>query len=314
MRLALGMRELSEENLTFARQLGVTDLVVPTPNVGGDGYYDFMGLLRLRTYIESVGLRLAAIQNIPKNWYDEIIFGGPGRDEQIENYRRTLTNLGKAGVPILGYNFHAVTVWRTGRNPVGRGGARVTGYDHALMQDGPLMAPREIGDEELWENYAYFLTRVMPVAEKAGVKMALHPDDPPLSPIGGAACLFRSVESFVRVIEMIPSSSNGLLFCQGCFTEMGGDLFDAIRYFGERGKIFYVHFRNVQGSGLAFNEAFIDDGDIDMLEALRVYKEVGFDGPMIPDHLPGMVGDSSYAHRSRAFAIGYMKALMKAIA
>lgn len=314
MRLALGVSgaQVTEENLEFARQLGVTDLVVQRPEVGGDGYYDFEGLVRLRTRIEAAGLRLAAIQNIPPPWYEKIRYNLPGRDGQIANYRRTLDNLGRAGIPLFGYNFHAVKVWRTSAHTRSRGGALVTSYDHSLMENAPLIGGREIGEEELWENFAYFLERVMPAAAEAGVKMALHPDDPPLSPIAGGACLFRDVASFQKALDMYPSPSNGLLFCQGCFTEMGVDVYEAIRQFGRQGKLFYVHFRNVQGCVPRFAESFVDDGDVDMFRAMKVYREVGFDGPMIPDHLPKVVGDSEFSHRSNAHAIGYMKALIQA--
>lgn len=316
MKLAMGMGDLTEENLQFARQIGVTHLVFTRPRLlaAGGAYYDYMRLVQLRTRVEAAGLKVAAIQNVPSEWYDKIRYGLPGRDEQIANYCRTVTNLGKAGIPILGYNFHAVTVWRTSRHTRGRGDALFTSYDHALMEDAPLIGPKEIGDDELWENYEYFITRVIPVAESVGLKMALHPDDPPISPIAGAACLFRDVDAFQRALDMAPSPSNGLVFCQGCFTEMlGRGVFDAIRHFGNQGKVFYVHFRNVVGSMPRFREAFVDNGDINMFEALKVWKEVGFDGPMIPDHLPRVVGDSEYAHRARAHAIGYMKALMTAV-
>ena len=182
------------------------------------------------------------------------------------------------------------------------------------MENAPLAGIKEIDDDELWANFEYFIKRMMPVAESVGLKMALHPDDPPVSPIAGAACLFRDVDAFQRALDMVPSPSSGLLFCQGCYAEMlGQGVFDAIRHFGNQGKIFYVHFRNVVGQMPAFREAFIDNGDIDMLEAMRVYKEVGFDGPMIPDHLPHMVGDENGARVARAHAIGYMKALMTAV-
>lgn len=316
MRLALGMGDLSEENLQFARQIGVTDLVITRHDdlFAQNPYYDYERLVQMRTRVESAGLRVAAIQNVPTSWYDKIRYGLPGRDEQIDNYCRTITHMGRAGIPILGYNFHAVKVWRTGRHTRGRGGALVTSYDHALMEQAPLIGPKEIGDDELWENYGYFITRVMPIAESVGLRMALHPDDPPISPIAGAACLFREVGAFQRALDMMPSPSNGLLFCQGCFTEMlGQGVFQAIRHFAGQGKVFYVHLRNVVGTMPAFREAFIDNGDIDMLEAMRVWKKVGYDGPMIPDHLPHIVGDSRYAHRARAQAIGYMKALMQAV-
>ncbi len=315
MKVGMGMREVTEENLQFAKQIGVTDLVaIASLELAGEGpYLDYLKLVQLRSRVEAAGLRLAAIQNVPHAWYEQIIYGMPGRDEQIAHYCHTIDNVGRAGIPILHYNFHAVRVWRTSNHTRGRGGALFTSYDHALMENAPLAGPREIDADELWANYAHFARTIMPVAESAGVKMALHPDDPPISPIAGAACLFVDVASFQRALDLVPSPSNGLLFCQGCFTEMrSGDVFSAIRHFGGQGKVFYVHFRNVVGAMPRFRESFIDSGDIDMFKAMRVWKEVGFDGPMIPDHLPHVVGDSAYRHRARAHAIGYIKALITA--
>ena len=143
--------------------------------------------------------------------------------------------------------------------------------------------------------------------------MALHPDDTPVPSLGGIARIFRSVKSFKRMIEVVPSDHNGFEFCQGTFTEMDADVIEAIRYFGERRKIFYVRFRNVEGAVPKFDECFIDEGDADMLEAMKAYREVGFDGPMIDDHTPRVIDDTPWGHRSRAYALGYMKALMKAV-
>jgi mannonate dehydratase len=182
------------------------------------------------------------------------------------------------------------------------------------MENAPLSGPRPIDEVDLWANYEVLVRRIMPVAEAHGLKMALHPDDPPLSPIAGAAQLFCSVAAFQRALDLVPSPSSGLLFCQGCYAEMLGDgVYDAIRHFGRQGKIFYVHFRNVIGRVPQFREAYPDEGDIDMLKAMRVYKEVGFDGAMIPDHLPKMPGDGANSERAAAQAIGFMKGLMLAV-
>ena len=315
MKLAMGMHDLSDENLEFAVQIGVTHLLLVGPQAAAtDGpYYDFERLVQIKTRVEAAGLEVGGIQNIPPAWYDKIRYGLPDRDEQIDHYCKTIENVGRAGIPILHYNFHAVKVWRTSRHTRGRGGAQFTSYDHALMENAPNVGLKPLGEDEMWGYFEHFIKRIMPVAESVGLKMALHPDDPPISPIAGSACLFRSVEAFQRAIDMAPSPSNGLLFCQGCYTEMLGDgVYDAIRHFGNQGKIFYVHFRNVVGKMPKFREAYIDNGDINMLKAMRTYKEVGFDGPMIPDHMPHMAGDSRYSHRARAHAIGYMKALMEA--
>jgi len=310
------MSDLSDDNLIFAKQIGVRDLVVVHPEgvqAGSEPYYDYTNLIQLRTRVENAGLRIAAIQNIPTTYYDKIVWNLPGRDAQIDNYIRTITNVGKAGIPILHYNFHAIRVWRTSRHTQDRGGAHVTSYNHELMANAPAERGRELGIDELWDNFEYFLRRIIPAAESVGLRMALHPDDPPASPIAGAACLFIDMDSFQRALDMVPSPANGLLFCNGCYAEMLGlGVYDAIRHFGKQGKIFYVHFRNVSGQAHNFQETFIDSGDIDMFKAMQVYKEIGFDGVMIPDHLPGIIGDSPYRHRSNAYAVGYMRALMAA--
>ena len=314
MRVADIMLHVTEENLQFARQIGVTDVVTRPSYAPDEGAYDFERLIQLRTRVEAAGLRVAAIHDVPGEWNDKIRCGLPGREEQLDAYCRTLINMGKAGIPILGYSFHAVKVWRTSFHTRDRGGALCTSYDHDLMRNAPLIGPREMSDDERWDHFEYFIKRVIPVAESAGVKMALHPDDPPISPVAGAAYIFRDMNAFQRALDLAPSPSNGLLFCQGCFAEMlGQGVFDAIRRFGAQGKVFYVHFRNVVGAVPRFRESFIDLGDINMVEAMRVWKQVGYDGPMTPDHYPVIVGDSDYQHRSRAHAIGYMKALMEAV-
>jgi mannonate dehydratase len=316
MRVAEGINRITEENLQFAQQIGVTDIVAISPPVEAtDGaYYDYERLVQLKTRVEAAGLRLAAIQNVPAGWYHKLVYGLPGRDAELEAYCRTISNVGRAGIPILHYNWHTVKVWRTSHHTRERGGALVTSYDHTLMEHSPLIGPQPLEEDELWANFAYFVKAIIPVAESAGVKMALHPDDPPVSPIAGTACLFRDTPAFQRALDLAPSPSNGLLFCQGCFTEMYGQgVFDAIRHFGQQGKVFYVHFRNVAGTAKSFRETFIDNGEIDMLEAMRVWKQVGFDGPMIPDHLPHIMGDTEDGRAARAHAIGYMKALMQAV-
>jgi mannonate dehydratase len=311
----MNLDNVTEDNLQFARQIGVTHLVVSRPAhlAVERPIYDYERLVQLRTQVEAAGLTLVAIQGLPGEWIHALRYGLPGREEQVDNFCQTVINVGKAGIPILGHSFHE-KIWRTGRHTRGRGDVRMTSYDHALMEGAPSTAPVEIDEEELWAHYEYVITRVVPVAESVSLKLALHPDDPPLSPIAGRTYLFTNVEAFQRALDMAPSPSNGLLFCQGCFTEMlGQKVFDAIRRFGGQGKVFYVHFRNVVGTLPRFREALMDEGDIDMLEAMRVWKEVGFDGPMIPDHHPSLVGDSPESHRARAHAIGYMKALMTAV-
>ena len=314
MLVGMGMPAVNEEDLQFARQIGVTHLITrPDFRVDRDGYYTFESLVQLRQRVEATGLAVAALHDVPPEWNDKIRLGQSGRDEQLENYRRTLENMGRAGLPILGYSFHASRVWRTSRHAPGRGGIACTAYDHALMQNAPGAEQLELDDAQRWESYEYFIKAVMPTAESAGVKMALHPDDPPISPVAGAAYIFRDVPAFEKALSLAPSPFNGLLFCQGCYAEMlGQGVFDAIRHFGGMGKVFYVHFRNIVGVLPKFREALMDEGDIDMVKAMTTWLDTGFGGPMMPDHHPHMVGDTPYGHRSRAYAIGHMRALMLA--
>jgi mannonate dehydratase len=318
MRYALGsIYELTDDKLVFAKQLGAKDIIVHSPVLPGkfplgENYYEFRRLLMLRTRVEAAGLKLEAIENIPRDWYLKVMLGLPGRDEQIENFCETLRNMGKAGIPILGYHFCPAGVWRTCRDTPWRGGARVTSFDYELVKDAPLTEHGVVTEEEMWDNFTYFIKRVVPVAEEAGVKMGLHPDDPPVRSLAGIARIMRSPEAFRRVIEIVPSDYNGLEFCQGTFSEMGIDVIKAIEYFGSRKKIFYVHFRNVLGKPEKFNETFIDDGQTDMLQAVLAYKRVGFEGCLIDDHVPMGVDDSRWGHRGRAYAGGYIRALIKA--
>ena len=324
-----GIHEVTEDKLIFATQVGVSGIAVAAPDLGQPelGYYEFASLVNLRTWIESYGLKLEAIENSPWPWCYKWMLGIPGRDEQIENYQKTIRNMGAAGIPTLTFNMHAMRFYRTSTHTRVRGGALSTSFDVELIKNVPLMTGgpgidtglippshrRPIGDEEMWDNLARFLKAVVPVAEEAGVKLALHPDDPPIPSIGGVARIMRSPEAFRRAIEIVPSENMGLLFCQGCFAEMGADVTEEIRYFGSRKKIFHVHFRNIAGTAENFHETFPDEGPTDMFEAMKAYHEVGFDGPMAPDHVIRMVGDSQWGHRYWAYAIGHMKGLKKAV-
>jgi mannonate dehydratase len=226
--------------------------------------------------------------------------------------------MGRAGIPVYCYNFMAVFNWlRTSNDVVGRGGALVTQFNAADLAEVPNTYAGETTDEQMWDNFRYFLQRVLPVAEQAGVKLALHPDDPPMSPVRGLARIMRDMDAFKRVLDMADSPSNGITFCQGNFAAMPGVVIpDAIRYFGGRGKIFFAHFRDIRGSVPLFEETFHDEGKTDMAEAMRAYLDVGYDGPMRPDHAPTMEGEDNanpgYMVRGQIFAVGYMKGLIDA--
>ena len=316
MRLGLGQfSEVTDDLMTFIRQLGVEDIVLNSARLPGDERWEFMDLLNLRTTVENAGLRIGSLENVPHQFYDKVMLGLPGREEQIENMAATIRNIGRAGIPILGYHWMPNRVWRSSLTTPGRGGVKVTRFDLELVKDAPFSHDREYTEDELWDNYEYFMKRIIPVAEDAGVKLALHPDDPPVASLGGVGRCMRSFDGFKRAMEIGDSPMNGLNFCHGCWSEMkGGEgVLDAIRYFGGMGKIFYVHFRDVKGTAECFDECFIDEGNNNMLEVVKTLKEVGFDSFMIPDHVPKVVDDSSWNHRGRAYAIGYMRALLEVV-
>ena len=314
MRLAIGQfNQLTEEKLQFIRQLGVKDILLNTPLLPGETHWDFMTLLHLRKGCEDAGLRLASIENVPIRFYDKAMLGLPGRDEQIEHMSATIRNMGRAGIPILGYHWMPNGVWRTSRTTPGRGGAQVTSFDLALAKNAPLSHGRAYTEEEMWANYAYYIQAILPVAEEAGVKLALHPDDPPVESLGGIARIFRNLDGFKRALEIGDSPAHGLDFCHGSWSSMGPGVIDAIRTFGERDKILYIHFRDVQGSVPKFQECFVEEGNSDMFEVMRTLKQVGFSGFLIPDHVPHMVDDTPWGHRGRAYSIGYMRALLEVV-
>jgi mannonate dehydratase len=300
----------------YCQQLGVTHVVAVLPRAAEGGRaWDLDSLAQMQRRFQEAGFTIAAIESSPP--MDKIRLGQPGRDEQIEAVCELLTNMGELGIPVWCYNFMAVLNWlRTAVDVPARGGALVTGYDHRQMQEAPLTEAGVVPEEQLWESFAYFLPKVVPVAERAGVKLALHPDDPPLSPIRGLGRIFRNVEAFQRALDMAPSANNGITFCQGCFSEMGVDIPATIRQFGAQQKIHFVHFRDVRGTADHFVETFHDDGQTNMLEAMRCYAEIGFDGPMRPDHVPALEGEANdtpgYTRLGRLFAIGYIKGLMAA--
>jgi mannonate dehydratase len=187
--------------------------------------------------------------------------------------------------------------------------------NESFVQDAQFAAGTELTDEAIWDNFRYFLEGVLPTAEEAGVRLALHPDDPPVPMLGGIARAFRSVEALKRAVEVADSSAFGLDLCLGTISEMGGEVavLEAINAFGPLDKIVYVHFRDVQGSVPRFQEAFLGEGNFNPLRVMRALKRVGYSGFILDDHVPRMTGDSEYAHRGRAHAIGYLQALLAAV-
>ena len=339
LRIAVGQfNELTDEKLRFAAQLGITSVQMNTPKLPGEHRWELDDLQQLVDKCQEYNQTLEAIENVPIHFYDKAMLGLPGRDEQIEHYQATIRNLGRAGIPILGYHFMPNSVWRTSRTTVGRGGVHVTAFDMAgirptsgssdqlqyvAKQDeriGQMVVTgdpdRIVTEDEMWSNYEYFMRAVLPVAEEAGVKLALHPDDPPVEMLGGVARIFRNVEGFKRAESISQSDAWGLDLCLGCCSEMPGgasNVVEMIEHFGPRGKILYVHFRDVQGTVPVFQECFIGEGNFDPAETMLTLHRNGFRGFLLDDHVPHMDDDTVWSHRGRAHAIGYMQGLIRMI-
>ncbi len=303
---------------TLAQQAGVTAAVTSIPE-GPDlpPPWDFAHLLRLKQGFADRGLDLQVIESAPM-FHELIKRGAPERDAMIDRFCEMVENMGRVGIPVMCHNFMAVHGWmRTSMAIPARGGALVTGYDHRLMLNAPLTEYGEISEESLWENMTAFLRKVVPVAEKAGVFLAVHPDDPPVSPIRGVGRILTSVEALKRVIDIVPSAHNGITFCQGSISTMNVDVPAEIRRFGAQKAIHFVHFRDVTGTPDNFVESFHDLGRTDMFEAMRAFRDVGYTGPMRVDHVPTMEGEDNahpgYEVLGRLYAIGYARGLIEGV-
>lgn len=330
MRIGIGTwYDLTDEFLHYARQLGATGVVLgnwqDSPEFRYKRTWDFLELVRVKQRCNDHGLELESMQSVPFWFLDQVILGGPGRDEQIENYQETIRNVGRAGIPVVGFSWIVDLVWRTSATKTTRGGAVVSGFDHDLVRNAPLTHGRAYSDEELWRNYEYFLDAVLPVAEEAGVTLALHPNDPPVESVAGIPQIFRDFDSCRRALEVHPSDRIGLNFCMGTWSEMGVDVLAALDHFSSRGKIVLVHFRDVQGTVPVFQECFLGEGNVNVVEAVSILKRNGFDGVMIDDHVPSLLGDDTgplaldptgrfhWDPRGRAWSTGYMAGLVAAV-
>ncbi len=314
----------SDDLLRAFAAFGVNNICSRLPSARLDDAWSVDGLSRLRDRIASFGISLDMVPlpmssvEVSRAEMPAIYLGqSPERDRNIDDICQMIRNAARAGIFQVKYNFTIIGIPRTGTAP-GRGGARYSEFIHANAAPAEPTIAGKVDAETYWERITYFLERVVPVAEEYKVRMGCHPQDPGV-PRGtgwrGVDAVLGSVDGLKRFVAIKESPYHGLNFCQGTVSEQlekpGEQIFDVIRYFGSRKKIFSVHFRNIDGGFLNFRETFIDNGSVDMLKAMRVYKEVGYDGMMMPDHVPNVPGVDS--NQGFAFAFGYIKALIAAV-
>ena len=314
MKLASVLTPLSDENLTLAAQCGVDQIVVRYPGS------DLSEITRMQQRVRSFGMEIGVVEGyLP---IDRIKLGTDNGSD-LRAMKTLIHHLSDLDIRMICYNFMAGTDWiRTSVDAPERGGSKVTAFrladlDKARIPGRPAFrADLEPGAKrtELWKNLQNFLEEIIPVAENAGVVMAMHPDDPPLPELLGNERIMHDVVGFEKLVEIVKSPSNKIAFCQGSFSEMGIDIPATIRRLGPH--IAYVHYRDVVGTAEDFRESWQDNGQTDMAEAMRAYREVGFSGPMRPDHVPQMLGEDDgepgYTMLGRLFAFGYIRGMMHA--
>ncbi|MEE2753003.1 MAG: mannonate dehydratase [Candidatus Latescibacterota bacterium] len=329
MYAAYQVSDASDENLNFAVQTGVNHIVHASHKpfmVEGKGYWSKESLTAFRERVESHGVEVSVmappLHSNPVDGADNpnIMLGNDKRDQDIDNIIKCVQAAGEAGIPCLKYNLTLLGVVSTGRSE-GRGNStyRYFNFEEMKEKSEELTQAGSVSTEQMWERIDYFVQRVIPVAEEYKVKMACHPHDPGMPPSGfrGIDRVLGTVDGIKKFCNLIESPYHGLNFCQGTVSEMledpGKEIFNVIRYFLEQKKIFMVHYRNIRGKRLAFEETYIDEGDVDMWETMKVYHELEYDGVFCPDHVAHSDQDSRWGHRQRAFTAGYIKALIKAV-
>lgn len=308
-----------DQKWVLSRQMGIKYAIAKlAPELTGTlPPWDFDALAASKQIFEDNGLELIGMEGDQFDM-NRIKFGLPGREEDMQQYCQMLENMGKLGIYLLCYNFMAGIGWfRTNTAINARGAALVNGFEIEAAQQLPLTEMGVVTEQQIWENYSWFLERALPAAEKAGVKLALHPDDPPVSPLRGIGRIFKSADDIRKALSMSDSAAHGLTFCQGTYTTMGEDVKALISEFGQRKKIFFVHIRDVEGNRNNFKETFHDDGPTNMPDMFRAYRDAGFTGPLRSDHVPSMAGDDNTQHgytiNGSLFGVGYIKGIIDAL-
>ncbi|MDU0307307.1 mannonate dehydratase [Rhizobium sp. 25PS6] len=310
-----------DDDYRIFAQLGVRHINADPP--GKPSSWTLSDLERHRDKVESFGLILDMIQlplpsqPIEKASYPDILLAGPERDRQIDAVCKLIENVAAAGIPAVKYNLNLIGIPRTPDEP-GRGGSLNASFrwDKTDQQAEPGLAG-VLSEDENWERIDYFLERVVPVAASNRVRLACHPHDPYTPPgYRGVTRVLGTVEGLKKFVLMRENPYHGLNFCQGSIGEMlekpGKEIDDVIRWFGQRDKIFNVHFRNIRGGKLSFMETFPEEGDMDMVRSARIYKEVGFKYMLMPDHVPTVSGKDPTA-TAFAFCYGYIAALLQVL-
>jgi mannonate dehydratase len=351
MKLGFGLYRslLTSENFQFARQLGATHVVAhlvdyfpgSSPQISSgdemglgvssnaDRLWTYEELRALRLAIKDGGLELAAIENFDPSHWSDVLLDGPRKAQQLENLKRTIQAAGRAGIPVIGYNFTLAGLWGWRRGKNARGDAHSVSFDASDTPE-PLHRPIPTGmvwnmvfdpdappgfyppvpEVEIWERARVFLEAVLPVADDAGVRLAAHPDDPPVEQLRGAARFINHVDRYDRLLSIYDGPSNALEFCMGSVQEMvDSNVYEALDRFSAAGRIAYVHCRNVVGRVPSYREVFIDEGDIDIPRALSILAANGFDGVVIPDHTPETACAAPW-HAGMAYAMGYLRAVL----
>ncbi len=311
----------NDDDYRVMAQLGVAHICADPEGNPHDWTYDV--LARFRERIESFGLILDMVQlplssrTIDQSQSPDILMKGPNRDQQIDSICQLIENLNKAGIPAAKYNLNIIGIPRTPKEP-GRGGSMNASFrwDKTDQNAEPTIAG-VISEEENWDRIDYFLSRVVPVATTNKVRLACHPHDPYTPPgYRGVTRVLGTVEGLKRFVLMHDSPYHGLNFCQGTVGEMLDDpareIGDVIKWFGERKKIFNVHFRNIKGGKLSFMETFLDEGDMDMWAAAKLYAEVEYPYMLMPDHVPTISGIDPQS-TAFAFCYGYIAAQLEAL-
>lgn len=305
----------SAHDLTWdiASACGVSHGTVRLPEDAAFDVCDKSHLADVIDSFKSFGITPLVVEPLPNSLHDHIKLGDEKRDESIEKFIILMKNLGEVGVTTVCFNFMAHFGWtRTSTSIPERGGSAVTDFRLSDFRDDGFT----LGAYKLWENYRYFIDATLPYAEKYGVKLALHPDDPPLEKLGSTARIFTNLENIRRAVDYKNSPYLGVTFCQACCRLMGEDLENAVKTLAD--KIFFVHFRNVRGTKTDFSETWHDNGEINMPSAIRLYKKYCPDGaeniPVRVDHVPTLPFENGngdgYDTLARLFAIGYLKGIL----